>query len=115
MTDSTTFGDAPPPEAADDAKSSAKKGADEGAKEAAAPERTPDQIQSDIDAAQKRLADQVDALSDRLQPQALAEDAVARVKAIFVEEDGSPKAKPIAIVAGGITSLVVLRKIFHRG
>jgi hypothetical protein len=48
------------------------------------------------------------------QPQALAEDAIGGVKRVFLEEDGSPKAKPIAIVAGAVTSLIVLRKIFHR-
>lgn len=78
------------------------------------PEPTPEQIQADIDAAQRRLADQVDELSDRLAPQSLAEDAIGRVKGVFVEADGSPKVKPIAIVAGTLTSLVVLRKIFHR-
>ena len=117
MTDSTTFGDAPPPEAAT-AASSAKKGGKKSAKkdaESTSPaDRTPDQIQSEIDQAQQRLADQVDQLSDRLQPQALVEDAVSGVKRVFLEEDGSPKAKPIAIVAGTITSLIVLRKIFHR-
>lgn len=122
MTDSTTFGDAPQPETADEAKpsdksatKSAKKSADKkGSDGGSAPERTPDQIQSEIDQAQQRLADQVDQLSDRLQPQALAEDAIGGVKRVFLEEDGSPKAKPIAIVAGTITSLIVLRKIFHR-
>lgn len=79
-----------------------------------APEQTPEQIQSDIDDAQRRLADQVDELSERLAPQALAEDALGSVKRVFVDADGSPKAKPIAIVAGTLTSLVVLRKIFHR-
>jgi Protein of unknown function (DUF3618) len=77
--------------------------------------RSPEEIQSDIDAAQKRLADQVDELSDRLQPQALASDALDGVKKVFVEEDGSPKVKPIAIAAGTVTALLVLRKIFHRG
>jgi F0F1-type ATP synthase membrane subunit b/b' len=114
VTDSTTFGDATPPKPAPKTKSSAKKGAKKGAEEASPTERTPDQIQSDIDEAQQRLADQVDQLSDRLQPQALVEDAVSGVKGIFLEEDGSPKAKPIAIVAGSITTLIVLRKIFHR-
>jgi len=103
VTDSTTFGDATPPKPAPKTKSSAKKGAKKGAEEASPTERTPDQIQSDIDEAQQRLADQVDQLSDRLQPQALAEDAVSGVKGM-----------PIAIVAGSITTLIVLRKIFHR-
>lgn len=78
------------------------------------PERTPEQIQSEIDAAQRRLADQVDELSDRLAPQSLAEDAMGGIKRVFVEADGSPKVKPLAIVAGTLTSLIVLRKIFHR-
>jgi hypothetical protein len=103
VTDATTPADAPPAE---------PKQADS---EPSATDRSPDQIQADIDAAQQRLADQVDELSDRLQPQALAEDAIGGVKRIFLEDDGSPKAKPIAIVAGSIASLVILRKIFHRG
>lgn len=132
MTDSTTPADAPPAELVEAAPAKAAKAAparpakakDPKAKPAkakpakdapdAAPVRTPEQIQSDIDTAQRRLADQVDELSDRLAPQSLAEDALSRVKSVFVDEDGSPKAKPIAIVAGTLTSLVVLRKIFHR-
>ena len=81
----------------------------------AAPEvRSAAQIQADIDAAQARLASRVDELSDRLNPQHLAEEAVGGVKRVFVHEDGTPKGKPIAIVAGGLTALLVLRKIFHR-
>jgi len=132
VTDSTTPVDAPPAEPvqaapakpapakaakAKPAPAKAAKAKPAKAKDAPAapPERTPEQIQSDIDAAQRRLADQVDELSDRLAPQSLAEDALGSVKRVFVEEDGSPKVKPIAIVAGTLTSLVVLRKIFHRG
>ena len=76
--------------------------------------RSAAQIQADIDAAQVRLASRVDELSDRLNPQHLAEEAVGGVKRLFVHEDGSPKGKPIALVAGGVTALLVLRKIFHR-
>ena len=127
VTDSTTPADAPPAEPvqaapakpveakpAVSAKTAKAKPASAKDEPAAPPERTPEQIQSDIDAAQRRLADQVDELSDRLAPQSLAEDAIGRVKGVFVEADGTPKVKPIAIVAGTLTSLVVLRKIFHR-
>lgn len=125
MTDSTTPADAPPAEpvqaapakpakTAASAKTAKAKPASAKGEPAAPPERTPEQIQADIDAAQRRLADQVDELSDRLAPQSLAEDAIGRVKGVFVEADGTPKVKPIAIVAGTLTSLVVLRKIFHR-
>jgi hypothetical protein len=132
VTDSTTPVDAPPAEPVEAVPAPAKtakakptpakpaktaKAKPAKAKPEAAnppPEPTPEQIQADIDAAQRRLADQVDELSDRLAPQSLAEDAIGRVKEVFVEADGSPKVKPIAIVAGTLTSLVVLRKIFHR-
>ena len=121
MTDSTTPADAPPAEPVQaapakpaEAKPAKAKPASAKGEPAAPPERTPEQIQADIDAAQRRLADQVDELSDRLAPQSLAEDAIGRVKGVFVEADGTPKVKPIAIVAGTLTSLVVLRKIFHR-
>ena len=80
----------------------------------AAPTRSPQEIQADIDAAQLRLADHVDGLSDRLAPQALAEDALDGVKKVFVEEDGTPKKRPIAIAAGTVAGLLLLRKIFHR-
>ena len=80
----------------------------------AAPSRSPDEIQADIDASQKRLADQVDVLSERLAPQSLAEDAIGSVKKVFVEEDGTPKGKPIAIAVGTVASLLLLRKLFHR-
>jgi hypothetical protein len=80
----------------------------------AAPTRSPQEIQADIDAAQLRLADHVDGLSERLAPQALAEDAIDGVKKVFVEEDGTPKKRPIAIAAGTVAGLLLLRKIFHR-
>jgi len=78
------------------------------------PTRSPKEIQADIDAAQLRLADHVDGLSDRLAPQALAEDAIDGVKKVFVEADGTPKKRPIAIAAGTVAGLLLLRKIFHR-
>ena len=80
----------------------------------AAPTRSPQEIQAEIDAAQQRLADHVDGLSERLAPQALAEDAIEGVKKVFVEEDGTPKKRPIAIAAGTVAGLLLLRKIFHR-
>lgn len=99
------------PSTPSDAKSAGKA----NGKAAAAPEvRSAAQIQADIDAAQARLASRVDELSDRLNPQHLAEEAVGGIKRVFVHEDGTPKGKPIAIVAGSLTALVVLRKIFHR-
>ena len=35
------------------------------------------------------------------------------MKRLFLNEDGSPKGKPIAIAAGSVTALLLLRKIFR--
>lgn len=78
------------------------------------PVRTPEEIQADIDAAQARLAATVDELSERLSPASLADDAKSSVRSVFVDEYGSVKPKPIAIIGGAVVGLVVLRAIFHR-
>lgn len=78
------------------------------------PQRTPEEIQADIDAAQARLAATVDELSERLSPASLADEAKAGVKSVFVDEDGSVKPKPVAIIGGAVVGLIVLRAIFHR-
>jgi hypothetical protein len=78
------------------------------------PERSPEQIKADIAAGQQRLAETVDDLNERLSPQSLARDAVDRVKSTFIDEYGSPKPKPIAIAAGVVVGLVVLRGLFGR-
>lgn len=78
------------------------------------PQRSPEEIQAEIDAAHARLAATVDELSERLSPASLAEDAKANVKSVFVDEYGSIKPKPIAIIGGAVVGLVVLRAIFHR-
>jgi len=86
-----------------------------GKKSAPAPEaRSAAEIKADIDEAQLRLASNVDELSERISPEQLAQEAVQKVKDAFINEDGSPKPKPIAIVAGSVVGLVVLRAIFHR-
>lgn len=106
MSNAATSVDSPPVEASKATKPKAK---------ASAPEaRSAAEIKADIDAAQARLASRVDELSERISPEQLAEDAKDRVKAVFLHEDGSPKGKPIAIVAGTVAGLIVLRAIFHR-
>lgn len=78
----------------------------------APPPRSPDQIKADIASTQRRLATTVDDLNDRLSPESLAREAGDKVKGVFVRPDGSVKGRPIAIIAGTIAGMVVLRKIF---
>ena len=106
---------AAPPAAKKAAKKAAgKKTAPEPDAAAPVPTRSPEEIQADIDAAQQRLADTVDALSDRLTPASLAEDATSSLKGVFVDRDGRIKPKPIAIIGGTVAGLVLLRALFHR-
>jgi hypothetical protein len=79
----------------------------------AVPQRSVAQIQADIAGNQRRLADTVDEISERITPQAIADGAKSKVKGVFVHPDGSPKGKPIAIIGGTIAGLVVLRAIFR--
>jgi hypothetical protein len=79
---------------------------------AAAPARSPEQIKADITATQERLAATVDNLNDRLSPESLMREAGEAAKGVFVRPDGSIKGRPIAIIAGTVAGLVVLRKIF---
>jgi len=78
----------------------------------APPPRSPDQIKADIASTQRRLATTVDDLNDRLSPESLVREAGQTAKGVFVRPDGSVKGRPIAIVAGTLAGLVVLRKIF---
>jgi len=75
--------------------------------------RSVEQIQADISSGQQQLAQTVDAISDRIAPEALARDAKDTVVSWFVDSDGRVKGRSVAIVAAAITGLVVLRQVFH--
>lgn len=77
------------------------------------PPRTVEQIQADITSGQQQLAQTVDAISDRIAPEALARDAKDTVRSWFVDSRGRVKGRSVAIVAGAVAGLIVLRQVFH--
>jgi hypothetical protein len=79
---------------------------------APAPPRTADQIKADITATQQRLAGTVDDLNQRLSPESLLRETGDAVKGVFVRPDGSVKGRSVAIAAGTVVGLIVVRQIF---
>src|SRR3954453_4139976 len=78
--------------------------------------RSPAQIERDIEATRNRLAGTIDEISERVKPANLLADAKAKVKAQFVNADGSPRTDRIAIVGGAVAAvvgLIVLRARRH--
>ena len=76
--------------------------------------RTPDALVHDIESTRDQLATTIDQLVDRAHPKHIAQRQLARLKAKFVAEDGSPRIDNIAKVAGGVVGLVAVIVIIRR-
>ena len=77
--------------------------------------RQPETIENEIEATRDRLADTIDQLAFRANPKNIARREIAKVKAFFVDDSGSPRTENILKVAGGVAGavavLVVIRKV----
>lgn len=69
--------------------------------------RDPEAIKADIDKARDQLAATVDTLSDRANPQRLAEDAKASVLATL----NKPAVKLTILGFGAVVAVLVVRKV----
>ena len=76
--------------------------------------QTPDALVDDIEKTREQLASTIDELVDRASPRNIAERQLARLKAQFVAEDGSPRVDQIAKVAGAVVGLVAVVVIIRR-
>lgn len=65
-------------------------------------------IEAELDAVTERLAANVDALVDRLQPKQLAGRSVGRVGRLVVTADGRPRPEIVGAVIGGLLGVAVL-------
>jgi hypothetical protein len=81
---------------------------------AGAGNRTPDALVRDIEAARDRLAGTIDEIVDRTNPKNVARRTLGRVRARFINEDGSPRIENIAPVAGGIVGVAALIVVVRR-
>jgi hypothetical protein len=71
--------------------------------------RDPDTIQRDIEEAREALANTLDALTERANPQRLVDTGKERVH----EKLADPRVKYAMIAVGGLIALVLVRKIFR--
>jgi ElaB/YqjD/DUF883 family membrane-anchored ribosome-binding protein len=74
------------------------------------PARPVGEIQSDIEETRARLMGNIEQLKAEASPKALGGKAQAKVKAVFVNEDGSVKTERVAAVAGVVVGLLLLRR-----
>lgn len=73
-----------------------------------------DAIVHDIEATRDRLAATIDEIVDRTNPKNAARRTLDRVKARFVDPDGSPRFENIVPVAGAALGAVVLIVVVRR-
>ncbi len=82
------------------------------------PNQDPDAIVRDIEATRDRLAVAIDEIVERANPKNAARRKLEKVKARFVNDDGSPRFEAIAPVAGAALGtrvlLVVVRRLVNR-
>lgn len=71
--------------------------------------RDPDTIQRDIEEAREALANTLDALTERANPQRLVDTGKEKAQ----ETLGDPRVKYALIAVGGLIALVLVRKIFR--
>jgi hypothetical protein len=71
--------------------------------------RDPDTIQRDIEEAREALANTLDALTERANPQRLVDTGKERAQETLAD----PRVKYALIAIGGLVALVLVRKIFR--
>ena len=76
--------------------------------------QSPDALVGDIEKTREELATTIDMLVDRAHPKNIAARQLARLKATFVAEDGSPRVDNIAKAAGVVVGFVVVVVLIRR-
>ena len=94
------------------AKSKAKpKGESKDKPESAEPPARPvDEIVSDIDQTRDRLVSNLEQLKAETTPDALKGKAEAKVRSVMQHEDGSVRMERVAMIAGAVVALLLVRK-----
>jgi hypothetical protein len=75
-----------------------------------APAPSAAQLEAEIAEARSNLASTIEQLKAETTPQALAQRGVAKVKGFFTDEYGGIRPERVAMAAGVVVTLVVLRR-----
>ncbi len=94
-----------------EAKAAAEPAADkaDAAAAKATPSRSPEEVSKDLESARASLVSNIDAIKDRVNPKHIAERRFAKIRRIYVSDEGEPNIRNIAITAGVVTILVLYR------
>jgi hypothetical protein len=84
------------------------KGKDEEKK----PPRPIGEIQQDIDSTRERLVANIEQLKAEANPKALGEKATNSAKSVVMNEDGSVRVERVAMIAGAVVGLLLIRRGF---
>ena len=76
--------------------------------------RSLDQIEADIALTRARLSGRIDDLQAYVQPQALAQRQLAKVKGIYVDEFGGVRPERVLVTVAVVAGLLALRALRRR-
>ena len=72
--------------------------------------RSADEIEQNLAATRERLAGALDALQNKVRPENLMKDGLAKVKGIYVKPDGGVRIERVAATAAAVVGVVVLKQ-----
>ncbi len=76
------------------------------------PPRPIDEIQQDIASTRERLVTNIEQLKAETSPKALGEKASTTAKSVVLHKDGSVRVERVAMIAGAVVGLLLIRKGF---
>jgi hypothetical protein len=76
------------------------------------PPRPIGEIQQDIASTRERLVNNLEQLKAETSPKALGEKASTTAKSVVMNEDGSVRVERVAMIAGAVVGLLLIRKGF---
>lgn len=74
-----------------------------------APRRSPEEVAAELEVARQSLVMHVEAIKHELSPAELARRPINHVRRIFVDADGKPKTRTVAITAAVVVVYVIYR------
>jgi hypothetical protein len=77
------------------------------------PPRPVGEIQQDMESTRARLVDNIEQLKAEANPKALGEKASTKAKSVVVNPDGSVRVERVAMIAGVVLGLIIVRRGFR--
>jgi len=85
-----------------------------GAAAKPAPPRTVQEVEADVEATRRRIAERIDGLTEYVSPGNIIGRQVDKAKSVFVDRYGGIKPERVLMAAGVVVGLVVLSALVRR-